>query len=504
MEDLKFSLCIIVLFFLNSCVRTEEERAADLFNTQCASCHKVPSPQDLPKQFWLDEVLPEMGARMGIYNSEYSPIAGLPFSEQEQVIKTGIYTRKAVVSNEDWALLKEYIIKSAPDSLAEIPRVNLKKGLPQFKSKVVNLDSVPGSSICFLEIDGINGTIVTANLSGKLSNFNYEKGVFYNVNGYESPITSHTIKDSIDYVTSIGILNPSEISAGKIYKVSRDTTEQIITDLHRPVHTTVYDFDNDGKEELLVSEFGHLTGALSLWKQVGNHEYEKSILLAQPGVIRTVVKDMNNDGKMDIVLMSTQGNEGISILYQTKPLSFSGEQVLRFNPVYGSSWFEILDYDGDGDQDIITVNGDNADKTYVHKPYHGMRIHINNGENSFQEKYFYPMHGTTRLVAEDFDGDKDIDFALLSSFPNYEKSPDLSFVYLENKDSKNFKFESFGLEEPSLGRWLLLDAGDIDNDGDQDIVLSAFTYYFTPVPEHLNEKWRKSNTDLLVLENKMN
>ena len=111
------------------------------------------------------------------------------------------------------------------------------------------------------------------------------------------------------------------------------------------------------------------------------------------------------------------------------------------------------------------------------------------------------MYGATRFTADDFDEDGDIDIALISSFPDYEENSDFSFVYLENKDAENFKFEMYGLDEPSLGRWLLIDSGDIDGDGDIDIVLSTFSYYFTPVPELLEKTWQKSNLDLLVLEN---
>ena len=71
--------------------------------------------------------------------------------------------------------------------------------------------------------------------------------------------------------------------------------------------------------------------------------------------------------------------------------------MLRFSPVYGTSWFEMIDYDGDGDDDIVTVNGDNADESYVLKPYHGLRIYLNDGNNHFEEKYFYPFYGATRF-----------------------------------------------------------------------------------------------------------
>ena len=176
---------------------------------------------------------------------------------------------------------------------------------------------------------------------------------------------------------------------------------------------------------------------------------------------------------------------------------------MRFSSIYGSSWFELIDYDGDGDDDIITVNGDNADKSYVQKPYHGMRIHINDGTNNFEEKYFYALNGATRIVARDFDQDGDIDFGVLSTFPDYKKHPEFSFVYLENTDKKTFNFKPYTFKDANVGRWFLMDAGDIDNDGDDDIILSSFTYVFTPVPKHLSKLWEEKNVDIMVLENKL-
>ena len=132
-----------------------------------------------------------------------------------------------------------------------------------------------------------------------------------------------------------------------------------------------------------------------------------------------------------------------------------------------------------------------------------MRIHINNGNNNFAEEYFYAMNGATRLVADDFDDDGDIDFGVLSTFPDYENKPEFSFVYLENTNADAFKFTPYTLEEANLGRWLLMDKGDVDQDGDMDILLSSFTYSFIPVPAGLLQFWKESNTDMMILENKL-
>ncbi|NNE76387.1 MAG: VCBS repeat-containing protein, partial [Pricia sp.] len=303
------------------------------------------------------------------------------------------------------------------------------------------------------------------------------------------------------FLTNIGFLLPSELATGTVSIKKGEVLYSLPEKLHRPVHTLLHDFDIDGKKEIVVSEFGDLKGQLSLWIQGDDLKYSKKILVDQSGFIRTVARDMNNDGRDDIVGLATQGDESIYVLYQGKGLEFLPKKAIRFPPIYGSSWFELLDYDGDGDQDIITVNGDNADETYVPKPYHGMRLHLNDGDDNFEEVYFYPMNGCTRVIAQDFDQDGDFDMALLSTFPDYENHPDFSFVYLENENPEKYEFKASTLKDPNAGKWFLMDSGDIDNDGDIDLMLNSLTYKYSPMPNDLKQRWNDENVDILLLKN---
>ncbi|MFP2995136.1 VCBS repeat-containing protein [Spongiivirga sp. MCCC 1A20706] len=496
-------LLFIAMLFLACQQSNQIKKQEALYKLHCASCHVAPSIQSLPKNIWAEAILPDMGARMGIKDSSYNPMKGLSFRDQEAVLKTGIYPLKPIIGAEDWALLKSYIIDNAPDSLVSTaPEVDTST-LTSFETIPISLDKNPGTFITYLEYDKEKNTLKNGTIMGGLFEYDFASKKNERLGNFETGVVDYDEKDSIAYVTEVGKLDPSEIASGAIVKKKGPSETRLKNTLHRPVHNTVYDFDGNGKDELVVCEFGNLVGELSILIENEQGAYDKKTLLAQPGAIRTLVEDMDNNGLADIIAITSQGDESMTILYQEKPLEFRAEKVIRFSPIYGSSWFELVDYNKDGFKDIITVNGDNADKSYVHKPYHGMRIHINDGNNNFEETYFYSLNGATRLLARDFDQDGDIDFALISTFPDYDKKPELSFVYLENEEASNYQFKSYTIKEHALGRWFLMDAGDVDRDGDLDIVLSSFSYVFTPVPDTLSKGWNEGSIDAIILENKL-
>jgi hypothetical protein len=97
----------------------------------------------------------------------------------------------------------------------------------------------------------------------------------------------------------------------------------------------------------------------------------------------------------------------------------------------------------------------------------------------------------------DFDQDGDVDIAAISFFPDYKDSPEEGFVYLENKGGMNFEASTFN--GSADGRWIAMDVGDMDGDGDMDIILGSMIFgtYFT---EYFN-RWLEKGLSFIIIEN---
>ena len=228
----------------------------------------------------------------------------------------------------------------------------------------------------------------------------------------------------------------------------------------------------------------------------GNDKFQKHVLRAVPGAIKAYINDYNHDGLPDIWVLFAQADEGIILFTNKGNGNFSQEVIMRFPPEYGSSYFELADFNKDGFPDILYTCGDNADYSPILKPYHGVYIFLNDGTNHFTQKYFYHINGCYKAMARDFDGDGDLDIATISFFADYSHHPEEGFVYLKNEG--NLNFTPYSLPETQKGRWLSMDVGDIDGDGKIDIVLGNFS--IGPAFNHATTNWKKA-APYMILRN---
>ena len=493
----------LLLFFilLSRCSESSEtsQSPQEHFKANCASCHLAPNPAHITKDIWKNNVLPEMAARLGYKHNGYNPMANSSMEESFFIKLSRVYPTEPNIDSITWNQIQDYILENAPD---EIPVDSLRNqrnvNISQFTPTAISIGQKDQAVVTNIQFDTIENHFIIGDGYGKMRHWSPSKNDV--IQSFYSPMISYQKRDQVEYLTEIGYMNPSENPLGTTYRKQNGQQKILAKELHRPVYTQVADLNNDKIDEVLICEFGNLTGQLSMLTQSDN-EVKKRTLLPLAGTIKTEVVDINNDGKKDIIVLASQGKEGIYILYQEDNLQFRLEYVIQMGSEYGSSWFELVDYDGDQDLDIILVNGDNADYSIFPKPYHGIRIFLNNGKNEFEEKWFYPIYGATRLIANDFDQDGDIDFAVASFFPDFDFVPEENFVFFENKNAEQFEFQTSTFAQPLAGRILVMEEGDVDQDGDVDILLGSFVAFPGEVNKNISKQWMKEKADLFLLEN---
>lgn len=450
--------------------------------TYCASCHLFPDPALLDKHTWEKQVLPGMGYRFGIYSGLDRDSLLEKGVAGKMVNAAGIFPAKQVISDEKWAAIKQYYSDHAPEKLNTQTRavsdspVLFEPVFPEFK--------LARPAITALSFDEISETLLLSDCSlenhSTIHIFNKHLKLITTL-GLPHPIANMTFRRDTLYILMMGHLIPSDEPAGSLLKAIKDANgnykgyTQVLKHLKRPVDVAYADLDCDGDEDILVCEYGNHTGGLSLFMKE-NNKYKKRVLQDGAGPIRVIIQDMNQDSYKDIVLLTAQGDERIDILFNNGKGKFSEKRVLRFPPVYGSVSFSLCDMNGDGFQDIVYVNGDNADLSPSLKPYHGVRVFLNDQFNRFSEFFFFPMHGAYKACVKDFDLDEDLDIAAIAFFPDFENHPEQGFIYLENKSVNNTAdFVASTFPGSAKGRWITMEGNDIDNDGDADLILGSFT-----------------------------
>jgi hypothetical protein len=439
----------------------------------CTSCHLLPNPKDLDKATWKSYILPRMGYMLGFRKqSDSTLMAFADFGEGVNISgkSANLRTKSPVIGPKDWQRLQDYIVGLAPEKLTErLPRID--RNIDLFKIQKVEMPFIRPATTLTAFVSPGHIISADANRGGILMHYNKDMEM-YRYDSLGINIVHLQKQDNVYWLTHMGLtFDATDDPNGYISCYSEgELPIKIIENLTRPVHVAYGDLSGNGGMELVVSEFGKWTGKLSWWKKIDKN-YERTNLIDRPGAIKSEIIDMDADGKNDVVSLFAQGDEAVYISYNQGDGVFLTKKVLNFPPTYGSTYFTIIDYNNDGYGDIIHTSGDNGDYPSIPKPYHGIRIFLNDGHNCFEEKIFIPLQGVYKVILNDFDLDGDLDFAAISYFPNFKNE---YFVFLENDGSGSFTRK--GIMDENLGQWLTMDAFDYDSDGDVDLVLGSYDW----------------------------
>ncbi|MEM6265198.1 MAG: VCBS repeat-containing protein [Bacteroidota bacterium] len=470
-----------------------------LVRQYCGSCHMVPDPKLLDKYRWEAFVLPRMGYMLGVYpddstrNSLFEDNLG-----GDRVKAAQVFPEMPVITPGDWEKIQKFYLSQAPDTILPPDKLAIQTPVPGFTPRIPRQRLSPPSTTLahFTRAGWYIGDAHTEKVYTFLS-IGTPATVVPGMEGAVNLIESR----SDVFITYMGSFSPTDNNSGALIRYPRDdgSPSILIQDLQRPVHTAAADLNGDQRTDFVICEFAKWTGGLSWWRQEADGNFTRQLLKQVPGATRTVVKDFTGDGLPDILALFAQGDEGISLFKHTGNNAFEEERILRFPPSYGSSFFDVVDWDEDGDWDIIYTNGDNADYPPFTKPYHGIRLFENLGDSAFTEKWFLHLPGAYKVIPGDFDGDQDLDLAAISFFPDYERQPEAGFVYFQNQGEDDFS--PFTFEESTSGRWLVMDAGDPDFDGDTDLLLGSLAFEVIPKGNWVTN-WTQRGIPFIFLANR--
>lgn len=537
--------CLLPAMLLLACNNdidriNQVKRGSELARQYCGSCHAFPEPRLLDKTTWEKDVLPAMGERLGInsFNGSY-------YRKPVLSDKPGATANQ--ISTEDWDLLVEYYTTVAPwQPLRQQRDEPFKSPAPPLFT-IHEPDEQMGEAplASYVGMDTLHQRIWVAD---------GQDSTLHIYNNRLEPLqqlrTASIVSDIIlpaaftgnhAYVSCLGTLYPSDelrgciqtlqdgepgllkapvkalpdlkprsmqpvkgLVAPALLKDSAQNTLQWLPEvlkdhLPRPVQLQYADFNQDGISDLLVCGFGYNNGALS-WLELDTTRQvavKEHIIFPSAGAIKAWIRDDNHDGRPDIWVLFAQGDESIWYFENTGNGNFTPQRILQFPPVYGSSSFTLQDIDHDGLEDIIYTCGDNADLSRILKPYHGVYIYRNRGHHQFVQQYFYPVNGCYKAIVKDFDLDGDEDMLTISFFGDYGLQPQEGLLYFENQGG--FNYTVYTLPASRLGHWICMDAGDIDGDGDIDVVLGNFSQGPANFPG-MGSQWR-NGPGFILLEN---
>ncbi|MEM7162429.1 MAG: T9SS type A sorting domain-containing protein [Bacteroidota bacterium] len=224
----------------------------------------------------------------------------------------------------------------------------------------------------------------------------------------------------------------------------------------------IADMDADGIEDILVLN-GSMPRGVTCYNGLGAGEFSFPLDVSSNanGASCTDIGDIDGDGINDVVSTTIYGE--LQWFEVDSEGAFQEKHIIEYN-LYDIQTADLVDVDNDGDLDLIVAKNE--------YPHWDVYLYKNNGQGDFDEPIFLDLGSggnnaqtAFRIKYEDVNNDGDLDLFI-------RKNVD-ELAWFENNGTGNFSIEHLICNPCEMDLGALINnfqMGDIDGDGDKDIV----------------------------------
>lgn len=322
---------------------------------------------------------------------------------------------------------------------------------------------------------------------------------------HQELIPSRGFQSSMDYIMTVGLGKEKKIDSirivwpdDKTQKVDNVDANQVLVFKQSEAKETY----RPGAKKVVRPLLKEITNTALLDHKENNYndfDYEGLIYkkLSQEGPALAVA-DVDGDGNQDIFIGGAKDSPAALYLHKGNgKLTFTKQAVFENQADYEDTAAAFFDADGDGDQDLLVGSGGNeVGSQNIYRP----RLLLNDGKGRFSnsQKAIPTTFKNTAVIAPfdyDEDGDVDVFIGSRSIVGVYGLSP--NHILLENRGNADFVdvTDRSGYELKDTG--MVTDAIWVDLDGDQKKDLITVSEWDTPkIYKNTGRRIEKMNSSL--------